>query len=283
MNRFAGDSASQRRFHHNPPFPFAAWLIKCMLTSKGDDDSIRTEQNCSPAETANKGSIETRTNINIGAKGRALRRDLLSRYERNGQGDIVLDIAARRVEDLYNDFDKSAPYVRRDLDQDFADYLIECARELGRVPFTIRFTLTNPPDDPGSSRVRRSLNTYFLYLAETEIQKILQMFRRSAILFAIGLGILFAALSLNRFLGPERSVTANVFAEGLTIAAWVSLWEALAIFLIEWFPHRKNVVLYRRMAHARLVFRSKTELELKSNEESIKNGSHPARQPTDYQ
>jgi hypothetical protein len=186
-----------------------------------------------------------------------LARDMLSRYEKDGQGHIILDVTARRVEDLYNDFDKSAPYIRRDLDQDLADYLIECARELGRVPFTIRFTLDNPPDEPRSSRVRRSLNTYFLYLAETEVREILQMFRRSVILFAIGLGILFASLSLNNLLGPERSVTGNVFAEGLTIAAWVSLWEALAIFLIGWFPHRKNVVLYRRMAHAPVAFRSK--------------------------
>jgi len=98
-------------------------------------------------------------------------------------------------------------------------------------------------------------------MAENEVREILRMFRRSSILFAIGLGILFAAVSLNRLLGPERSVTANVFAEGLTIAAWVSLWEALAIFLVEWFPHRKNYVLFRRLAHARVVFRSKAALE----------------------
>ena len=48
-------------------------------------------------------------------------------------------------------------------------------------------------------------------------------------------------------------------SQGLTIAAWVSLWEALAIFLVEWFPHRKNIALYRRLARARLVFRSRTE------------------------
>jgi hypothetical protein len=200
---------------------------------------------------------------------------VLSRYEGDGEGNIIVDVAASRVEDLYNDFDKSAPYIKRDLDEDLADYLIGCARELGRAPFTIRFTLENPPDEPRSSRVRRSLNTYFLYLAEAEIQKILQMFRRSAMLFAIGLAILFASLSLNRLLGPDRSVTANVFAEGLTIAAWVSLWEALAIFLVEWFPHRKNVVLFRRMAQTRLVFRSKAEAASGSDQESAGNNLRP--------
>lgn len=194
-----------------------------------------------------------------------MKRSVLSRYERDEEGNVIIDVSATRVEDLYNDFDKSAPYIRRDLDQDFADYLIDCARELGRVPFIIRFILDSPPDEPRSSRIRHSLNAYFLYLAETEIRKILQMFRRSAILFAIGLGILFASVWVNRLLGAERSVTANVFAEGLTVAAWVSLWEALAIFLIGWFPHRKNIVLYRRLACTKLVFCSTAEAEPNPN------------------
>ncbi len=97
------------------------------------------------------------------------------------------------------------------------------------------------------------------------------MFRRSAILFTIGLGILFVSVWVNRLLGVERSVTANVFAEGLTVAAWVSLWEAPAVFLIEWFPHRRNVLLYRRLAHAKLVFRSAAEAELNSSQESFNN------------
>lgn len=206
-----------------------------------------------------------------------MKRDVLNRYERDEQGNIILDVAARRVEDLYNDFDKSAPYIRRDLDQDLADYLIGCARELGRTPFTIRFTLANAPDEAKSLRIRRSVNTYFLYLAETEFQKILQMFRRSAILIAIGLCILFAAVSLNRLLGPERSVTANVFAEGLTIAAWVSLWEAIAIFLVEWFPHRKNVVLYQHMAHAQIVFRSKADSGINAIIENSRGNIHTVR------
>lgn len=190
-----------------------------------------------------------------------MKQGVLSRYERDGEGNIVIDVSATRIEDVYNDFDKSAPYIRRDLDQDFADYLVDCARELGRAAFIVRLTLASPADELGASRIRRSLNAYFLYLGETETRKILQMFRRSTILFSMGLGILFVSVWLNRWLGPERSVTANVLAEGLTVAAWVSLWEALAIFLIGWFPHRKDVTLYRRLAQARLVFRSTADAQ----------------------
>ena len=184
------------------------------------------------------------------------KKTVLNRYERTPGGDILIDVAATRVEDLYNDFDKGAPYIRRDLDQDLGEYLIGCAREIKRESFVLRLTLTQPPDEDSQSRIRRSITAYFHYLAEGERQKVMQMFRRSAILFAIGLGILFLSVSVNHSLGTQRSVIANVLAEGLTVAAWVSLWESLAIFLIEWFPHRRNLLLCRRLAEADLLFRS---------------------------
>lgn len=202
-----------------------------------------------------------------------VKQSVLSRYERDVHGGIIIDVSATRIEELYNNFDKNAPYIRRDLDQDFADYLVACAREVGKAPFIIMLTLANIPDELGASRIQNSLKTYYEYLAESENENILQMFRRSMIFLVIGLSILFASVWLNELLGAERSVTANVFAEGLTIAAWVSLWEALAVCLIEWFPHRKNVLLYRRLAAARLVLRSKEDVESNSEKATIKDGN----------
>lgn len=187
-----------------------------------------------------------------------MKRDILGRYERDESGNSIIDVAATRVDDLYNNFDKGAPYARRDLDGDLADYLVGCARELSPAAFIIRFTLDVAPVGRNLSRIRRSLKSYFLYRAEIEARNLFQMARRSAILLAIGIAILSALAWLDQLLGPDRSIVANVFGEGLMIVAWISLWEALATFLIEWFPHRKKVGLYRRLAHAGLVFRETT-------------------------
>lgn len=190
-----------------------------------------------------------------------MKRNILGRYEHDDAGKSIIDVAAARVEDLYNNFDKSAPYARRDLDGDLADYLIGCARELGPVPFLIRFTLAVVPEGRNLSRIRGSLKSYFLYRAEIEARSLFHMTRRSAIFLAIGVGILSALAWLDQLMGPDRSIVANVFGEGLTIVAWISLWEALAMFLIEWFPHRKSIGLYRRLAHAGLVFRPAPDSE----------------------
>ena len=189
-----------------------------------------------------------------------MKRTVLNRYERASDGCIIIDVAATRLEDLYNDFDKNAPFIRRDLSHDLADYLITGARELKGEPFILRFTLDQVPDDENQLRIRQSINAYFLYLAECEQQQVSQMFRRSGILLSIGLALLFLSVSVNRSLGVERSVVANVFAEGLTVAAWVSLWESLAVFLIKWFPLRKNTLLYRLLANVKLVFMAKADM-----------------------
>jgi hypothetical protein len=206
-----------------------------------------------------------------------MKKDVLNRYERDSGGSILIDVAADKVEDLYSDFDKSAPYIRRDLDQDLVDYLIDCARELGNEPFTISFTLVNPPDDTGLSRIRGSINNFFLYLVEIERQKVRQMLRRSFILFCIGIAILCVSVWVNRWLGSERTVVAYVFSEGLIVAAWVSLWESLATFLIEWFPRLRNIKLYRRLASVQPMFRSGPETRA-NGDMGLQSAAQPDRE-----
>ena len=184
-----------------------------------------------------------------------LKQTVLDRYEQTTDGKRVIDVAAQQVEALYNNYDRNAPYIRRDLDQELVEYLIEAAQEIHPEPFVIQFTLTQPPDESQQSRILGSINAYFLYLIEIEQRKLVGMFHRSAILFCIGAFILFFAISANQTLDKDSSVLAQVFAEGLTIAAWVSLWEALAVFLIEWFPHHKKIRLYQKLAHAAVSFK----------------------------
>jgi hypothetical protein len=181
---------------------------------------------------------------------------VLNRYEATPNGDIVIDVAAAKVEDLYNDYDKCSPYIRRDLDRELVDYLIDCAKEIRPKRFVIRFTLAHFPDQTKQARVCRSIDSYFLYLGEVERHKGLQMLRKSAALLLIGLIILSLSISLHQALGDARTVMESVVAEGLTIAAWVALWEALAALVLEWLPQQRNLSLFKGLAGAKVVFRS---------------------------
>ena len=185
-----------------------------------------------------------------------MKRNVLSRYERDEAGRVVIDVSASRPDDLYNNFDKSSPYIRRDLDKDLTDYLVSCVLELDDAPFVIRLTILSPMEESRVSRVRRSVKEYFVYLRGFERLKLARMLKRSAGYLVLGLGILSGIIWTGRLHGARESILGTVVQEGLTVVAWVSLWEAIAVLLMEWLPLRKSLQVYRRIAEAELLFRT---------------------------
>jgi len=183
-----------------------------------------------------------------------MKKSILSRYERTDKNEVIIDASIRTVEDLYSNFDRTAPYVKKDLDQEFVDYVIECVREIGQSDFVIRISLANMPDEAVMERVRTSIQTYFQYLQETERRALGAMFRRSMVLFSIGLALLALAIMATRRFSSSEGVLAEVFAQGLTVAAWVSLWEAIANLFLEWFPHHQDIKRHSKVINASVMF-----------------------------
>jgi hypothetical protein len=186
---------------------------------------------------------------------------IVDRYEHTVDGLVIVDVAARRVEDLYEDFDKTAPYHKKDLDEDLAYYLTECVREIGRVDFVIRFMFERYPSEEFMKRVRTSVHKFFIYQRELEIGAMNKMLRTAATLLVIGVIILGLSLWVNHLLtvGGTPSFLKTVFAEGLTIVAWVSVWEALATFLLNWPQHLFRIGLFRKIAEAPVQFQLPSE------------------------
>lgn len=187
-----------------------------------------------------------------------MEKPILERYARGEDGSLVIDVTAGRIEDLYNCYDKSAPYLKKDLEPELVDYLVECVREIGREPFVVRFRLDTSVDGEGMARLKESLGRYFLYLKQVEWRELKSMVRTSLILLAIGVAILTLSVWLHRQVDSHETVVGRVFAEGLTVAAWVSLWESLATFLINWAPHHRKIRVYQRIAAAPLLFGATT-------------------------
>lgn len=182
-----------------------------------------------------------------------MKKPILERYSRTADGTPILDVAATQISDLYNHFDRTAPHMRKDLDQNLVDYLLDCARELDPYAFIIRITLQDEPTDEMISRVRGSIRNFFSYLSALEKRNMLGMLRKSLILLTLGLGLLAAAVLVNNRLGPDPAVFARVSAEGLTVAAWVSLWESLATFLVQWAPHRRELRLFKTLSETPVI------------------------------
>lgn len=183
-----------------------------------------------------------------------MKRHIIDRYEMNDSGQVVVDVSVRSVEELFDRFDRTAPYLKKDLDPQFVDYLIGCVEELGRHEFIIRINLAVPPSVDHRHRVQQSIRNYQHYLQQTTLRELKAMFRRSLALFGLGLGLLTLAIVAGRQVAHGDSVPGQILTEGLTVAAWVSLWQALANLIIEWQPHRRELMVYRRIMAAPVQF-----------------------------
>ena len=183
-----------------------------------------------------------------------MKENILERYHREADGRYIIDITAGRISDLYNDFDRDAPYVRKDLDQDLVEYITDAVRDLGREGFIIRFHLAEPPDEAIMTRTTASINSYFLYLKTIEIKELGRVMRASLIYLAIGISLLFLTVWLSQNPAPGATVMRSVFLQGLTVASWVSLWEAMATFLVNWAPYSRQIRIYERIAVAPVQF-----------------------------
>ncbi|MEI6848040.1 MAG: hypothetical protein WCK32_08430 [Chlorobiaceae bacterium] len=185
-----------------------------------------------------------------------MKKKILDRYEQTNEGYVIIDVATKRVEDLYEDFDKTAPYHKKDLDEDLVYYLTECVREIGHSKFVLRFVFEQFPSEQFTLRVRTSIQKFFLYQRELEFTAMKKMLRTSMILFTTGIAILFISLWVEHLIHmAEKEYFLNsVFAEGLTIVAWVSMWEGLATLMLNLVPHLYHLKLFRNIAEAQVLF-----------------------------
>jgi hypothetical protein len=185
-----------------------------------------------------------------------VKKRILERYEKTADGRIIIDVAAGRVEDLYENFDRTAPYHKKDLEEDLVYYLTECVREIGSADFVISFTFDQLPAAELMKRVRTSVHKFFMYQKELESAAMKTMLRTSLMLFFIGLAILGLSLWLNLDIWSSGNVSFvnTLFSEGLTIVAWVSMWEGLATFLLNCAPHLYHIRQYRKIADAEVLF-----------------------------
>jgi len=190
---------------------------------------------------------------------RRAKKAILSRYARTEDGKIVLDVTAGRIEDLFSNFDRVSPYTRKDLDPDVVDYMTDCARELGGEDFVIRINLAEPFEDAPMSRVIQGIQNYFVYVQQVERRRMRALFRNSFALLGVGVALLVGMLWIRRTLSPKPGLVGTIGIEGLTIAGWVALWEAVATFLLQWPPHRRELRLYRRIADAPVLFRTRCD------------------------
>jgi hypothetical protein len=173
---------------------------------------------------------------------------ILNRYDKDKEENLIIKIHTKRIEDLYEDYDKNSSFIKKDLKYKLEEYLFESVDEIGNKPFVLQFYFEEKLNLDSSKKLQNSIQEYFSYLMFLEKKSMKENLKNSLIFFSIGFLLIFISFSLSE----EKNLILKVLGEGIMIGAWVALWEALAIILINWLPLNKNLKIYSKIANARL-------------------------------
>jgi hypothetical protein len=162
-------------------------------------------------------------------------------------------IHVRTIGQLFNSFDPS-PFHEKDLDDDAEDYIVSWARELPddaawRIVVYLPHEEAQRPEVIG---LGAALSHHFEQRArefEREQRELFRIGRRSLV---VGLAVLACCLTASQTLAPlvPNDTLARVIEESLVIVGWVANWRPLEIYLYDWWPIRRKIRLYRRIAAA---------------------------------
>ena len=96
-----------------------------------------------------------------------------------------------------------------------------------------------------------------MYLELLERYKLRKMLWKSFLLFCFGMFLLTVSMTLKGNLGHLSGVMRDLIIEGLTVAAWVSLWSAFANLIFELAGIIGNIRIFRRIASREVVFKER--------------------------
>jgi hypothetical protein len=180
-------------------------------------------------------------------------RDWTDRAFDPSKGPILVRVAT--VEQLFNPIDPQ-PFNLRDLDVEVADWIGEWAEEQrGHGEITIKVLIADDSAADSEELVAEGIRNHFAYRRWATARLLSRLWRDGRISLAIGLAALVALSAASRLVvSNSGNAYVSLLREGLAVAGWVAMWRPMEIFLYEWWPIRRELRTFQRLADARVVF-----------------------------
>lgn len=160
-----------------------------------------------------------------------------------------IEVHVAELKQLFNSMDPS-PFKERDLDPHAEEFIVSWAREAPRAaPLTLIVHVDRIAEGVEAGALRSAINEFFRYRAEMTRRRLRELFRVGRVSLIIGLLSLTIAFGIVNLLGNVLAGVriGDLLREGVLIGGWVAMWRPLEIFLYDWWPIRRDALLYDRL------------------------------------
>lgn len=186
------------------------------------------------------------------------KKDILhDRYDFTNDDKAIIDISLDTVGDLFNSFDKKTSFYKRELNQDFEDYLIASIKELDGHDFVIQISIEKGLGKLAEDSIKRAVRNHFRFLYWEERKNFKKVIYRFIFLTLLGIGLMafyYQHLSVikNFDVLPMYS---KIIIEGIDIAGWVAFWEAFSILIFGFNPISQNRKIYQKISQSEITIK----------------------------
>ncbi len=182
------------------------------------------------------------------------------RYRREDDRTCI-DLRVKDIEQIFDNRDPM-PFLERDLDDEVAAYVLDCAGDIGRMPLRVVFWAEKSDLDQGA--VAEAFRKHFDYELDRARRKLRVAGRMARNGFVLGASIMTGLRVVSEVFVMSLSPSdgRRILHEGLVIVSWVAMWRPIEFVLFE-----LRQVLERR----RLLER------LRDAEVALRIGTAPAR------
>jgi hypothetical protein len=171
-------------------------------------------------------------------------------HYRKENGKVLLELTLSNVMQIFNSLDPS-PFHEKDLDDDAEEYITDMVEDFPLAdPLVLVIYLPSEVcRTEAATTLESAIHHHFTYKAAAAQRNLRQLMLRGRVTLAIGIGFVFliGAIStlLTRF---GHSAPISWIANGLLIVSWVAMWEPVNIFLYGWWPVRRKMKVYEKIA-----------------------------------
>lgn len=182
--------------------------------------------------------------------------DILERYDKTDDGKYIVSIKADSYKALFNEYDFSSSFWKRDLREDFVAYLIDCVDEIGlKNNFILKVLLPGSEnrDNNIEEKFNNALHHYFYYLIHLSKKEIKKILSRISFNFTISIALLSVSFITDHMHGDNDSFLYSLLSEGLYIAIWVLMWPVFSDFLFDLKESLYKIKIYKRVLKAEVI------------------------------
>lgn len=182
------------------------------------------------------------------------KQSILERYEKHGN-TYLIQVSTNNFKSLFNEFDRTASFIKRDLNYDFAEYLFESAEDLVCHNFKICLNLHSENKSMElEDKVNKGIDNYFEYEINLITKEKIKVKKRIFIHILIATICFFISFTLNKIINSE-SFFHMLFVESTLIAAWVLMWPVFSEFIYNLNGIKKKIDVYNKIISAKIEFR----------------------------